>query len=202
VILQWTQAQVHDTVAAIVAQGTYHAERRSLARRLLQLIADKIDQLLRAVRGSLDARVVIAVAVVIIVLVVAIRVVIDRRAAERRARNPSRARGGDGRRDAWTEARLLADAGNFAEASHALYIAAIDALTVANVVRYHRSKTAGDYARDLRRSGSPIAADFRLFGRAFDRLAFGQAPVSREDYDKLVALAERIIGFARRPVAA
>ena len=81
------------------------------------------------------------------------------------------------------EARTFADAGNFTEASHALYGAVVEALTVAGVVRYHRSKTAGDYARELRRAGSPIAADFRSFGRSFDRLAFGQSPVSRDDYD-------------------
>jgi hypothetical protein len=202
VIAQWTPGQVHDTVAAIVAQPAYRAERRSLFMRLLRLIFDKIEQLLHAVRGSLDARVVIAVTVIAIVLVIAARVAIDRRAAARRARNPSRLSGSSRQRDAWTEARRFAESGNFTEASHALYVAVLESLTGAGVVRYHRSKTAGDYARDLRRAGSPIAADFRAFGRSFDRLAFGQTPISREDYERLAALADRIVGASHRPAAA
>lgn len=201
-IAQWTPAQVHDTVAAIVAQRAYRAERQSLLMRLLHLIFDKINALLDAVRGSLNAKVVIGLAVIAIVLIIGARVAIDRRAAARRARNPSRLRGGEGRRNAWAEARTFADAGNFTEASHALYSAVVEALTVAGVVRYHRSKTAGDYARELRRAGSPIAADFRSFGRSFDRVAFGQSPVSREDYDGLATLAERIVGAGKRPAAA
>jgi hypothetical protein len=202
VIAQWTAAQVHDTVAAIVAQPAYRAERESLLMRLLRLIFDKINALLDAVRGSLDAKVIIGLAVVAIVLVVGARVAIDRRAAARRARNPARARAGDGRRNAWVEARTFADAGNFTDASHALYGAVLEALTTAGVVRYHRSKTAGDYARELRRAGSPIAADFRTFGSSFDRLAFGQSPISRDDYDRLALLAERIVGTGHRPAAA
>jgi hypothetical protein len=202
VIAQWTPAQVHDTVAAIVAQPAYRAERQSLLMRLLRLIFDKINSLLDAVRGSLNAKVIISLAVVAIVLVVGARVAIDRRAAARRARNPERLRGGNGRRNAWAEARTFADAGNFTDASHALYGAVLEALTTGGIVRYHRSKTAGDYARELGRAGSPIAGDFRTFGRSFDRLAFGQSPISRDDYDRLAVLAERIVGTGQRPAAA
>jgi uncharacterized protein DUF4129 len=202
VIAQWTPAQVHDTVAAIAAQPAYRAERQSLLMRLVHLIVDKLNALFDAVSGSLNAKVVIGVTVVAVVLIIAARVAIDRRAAARRARAPSRTRAGEARRNAWTEARTFADAGNFTDASHSLYLAVIDALTTGGALRYHRSKTAGDYARDLRRAGSPIAADFRAFGRSFDRLVFGQSPISREDYDRLATLAERIVGTGRRPAAA
>jgi hypothetical protein len=199
---QWTTAQVHDTVAAIVAQPAYRAERQSLVMRLLHLILEKFNALFDAVRGSLNAKVVIGVAVLAIVLIIGARVAIDRRAAARRARGPSRLRTGEVRRNPWIEARTFADAGNFTEASHALYIAVLDALTAAGAVRYHRSKTAGDYARELRRAGSPIAADFRTFGRSFDRLVFGQSPIAREDYDRLTTLAEQIVGAGKRNAAA
>jgi hypothetical protein len=199
---QWTPAQVHDTVAAIVAQPAYGGRRQSLLARFLRFVFERIDRLLEWVRGSLDARIIIAIAVIGIVIIVAARVAIDRRAAARRARGAGTARRTRDRRDPWTEAGTLADAGRFADASHAVYAAVVDALTAANVVRYHRSKTAGDYARDLHRAGSPLARDFRAFGRAFDRLAFGLAPVTRDDYDRFVAEAERIVGWVRHQTAA
>jgi len=202
VIAQWTSAQVHDTVAAIVAQPAYRAERRSLLTRLIRLVSDYIGRLLDAVRGSLDAKIVIAVAVAAIVLIIGVRVALDRRAAARRARDPERLRAGGGRRDAWAEARTSAAAGRYADASHALYVAVLEALTAAGVVRYHRSKTAGDYARDLRRGGSPFANDFRAFGRGFDQLAFGHVVKPAEEYERLAALAERIVTGVRRSAAA
>jgi hypothetical protein len=202
VTAQWTPAQVHDTVAAIVAQPAYRAERRSLLARFIRLVADQFEKLLDAVRGSLDARVVIAVAVAAIVLVIAARVAMDRRAAARRARHAARFRATGGRRDAWAEARASASAGNYAEASHAIYVAVLEVLTTAGVVRYHRSKTAGDYARELRHAGSPLAGDFRMFGRGFDHLAFGQADAAApEDYARLASLAERIVSSVHRAAA-
>ena len=201
-IAQWTATQVHDTVAAIVAQPAYRAERRSLLTRLIRLVSDYIGRLLDAVRGSLDARIIIAVAVAAIVLVIVARVAIDRRAAARRARTPERLRAAGGRRDAWAEARASAAAGNYSEASHALYIAVLEAVTATGGVRYHRSKTAGDYARELRRNGSAIALDFRAFGRGFDRLAFGRVEMARDEYDQLATLAERIVTTVRRAPAA
>lgn len=200
-ILQWTSEQVHDTVAAIAAQTAYRGERRSLLARLLRIVLDKINQLLDWVRGSLDAKVIVIAAIAVVVLIVAARIVIDRRAAARRTALPRRGRAGEAR-DAWTEARTLAAAGRFADASHAVYFAVVEALTAAGVVRFHRSKTAGDYARELRRAGAPVAADFRAFGRDFDRVAFGVTPAAREDYEQLVAMAERIIASVRRAAAA
>jgi hypothetical protein len=81
-------------------------------------------------------------------------------------------------------------------------MAVLDVLIGANMVRYHRSKTAGDYARDLRRAGSPVAADFRSFGRGFDHLAFGQVGHARDEYERLATLAERIVMTVRRAAAA
>ena len=105
VIFRWTPGQVHDTVAAIVAQRGYVGQRESLAARFLRFILDKIGQLLDLVRGSIDAKVIIAAAVILVAVVIAARIAIDRRAAERRARLAARSRTGEGRRDAWAEAR-------------------------------------------------------------------------------------------------
>jgi hypothetical protein len=202
VIAQWTPTQVHDTVAAIVATPAYRAERRSLVSRLIGLVSDYVGRLLDMVRGSLDAKVVIAVAVATIVVIVIARVAIDRRAAARRARRRDRLRSAGGRRDAWAEARAAAAAGHYAEASHALYVAVLETLTAAGAVRFHRSKTAGDYARELRRNGSPVAAEFRTFGRGFDRLAFGNVDAPHDEYTRLATLAEEIMATVRRAAAA
>jgi hypothetical protein len=201
-MVQWTPAQIHDTVAAIASQAAYGGQRRSLVGRFLRFVFARIGELLDFVRGSLDARVVIAIAVLAIVLIVAARVAIDRRAAERRRARAARGRGRDGRRNAWTESREHAAAGRFDDACHALYLAVLDELTASGLVRYHRSKTAGDYSRDLRRGGAAIASDFRAFVRDFERAVFGQGGVAREDYERLAALAERIVASVRRPAAA
>lgn len=201
-MVQWTPGQVHDTVAAIASQPAYGGQRRSLAGRFLRFLFARIGDLLDFVRGSLDARVVIAAAVVAIVLIVAARVAIDRRAAERRRARGLRVRGGDGRRNPWTESRDHAAAGRFVDACHALYAAVLDELTASGLVRYHRSKTAGDYARDLRRSGATVTPDFRIFVRDFERAVFGQGEPARDDYDRLAAQADRIVAMIRRPAAA
>jgi hypothetical protein len=145
---------------------------------------------------------VLGAAVVVLLVVIAARIAIDRRAAARRARLSMKARAADRSRDLWTESRALANAGRFEDATHAIYGAILEALTSANLIRYHRSKTAGDYARELRRAGSPLAPEFGAFGRDFDRLAFGRVAVSREEYEHLVLLAERITPFGRRASAA
>lgn len=199
---QWTPAQVHDTVAAIVAQPGYGGQRRSLFARFFRFLLDELRELLDLVRGSLDAKLIIAATVIVIVGIVAARIVIDRRSAERRAGLAGRSRAAGARRDAWAEARSLAEAGQFTEASHALYGAVVDTLTASGALRYHRSKTAGDYARDLRRAGSGVAPDFRTFGRDFDRLAFGQVRPTRADYDRLSSLAGRIVESIRHSTAA
>jgi hypothetical protein len=201
-MVQWTPGQVHDTVAAIASQAAYVGQQRSLFVRFFRFVLARINDLLDFVRGSLDARIVIAVAVLAIVVIIAARVAIDRRAAERRRARGTRARGADGRRNPWTESREHASAGRFVDACHALYAAILDDLTAAGLVRYHRSKTAGDYVRDLGRSRAAIAPDLRAFVRDFERAVFGPGDVTRADYERLTARAEQIVATIRRPAAA
>jgi len=199
---QWTPGQVHDTVAAIVSQAAYGGQRESLLGRFFRFVFARIGDLLDFVRGSIDARVVIAIAVIAIVLIVGVRVAIDRRAAERRRTRAGRDHGPGSRRNPWVESREHASAGRLVDASHTLYLAIVEDLTSSGVVRYHRSKTAGDYSRELRRNGAAISADFRTFVRDFERAVFGHGEMTREDYDRLLAVAERIAASIRRPAAA
>jgi hypothetical protein len=202
---QWTPRQVHDTVAAIAAQHDFAGQRESLLGRFVRFIARKLGDLLDLVRGSADARAVIAVVVGLLVAIVIARIVIERRASERRARLRVRGGPGGGREDGWRLARSLADEGRFTDASHVLYAALIDSLVGAGALTYHRAKTAGDYARALRRANSPAASDFRDFVRDFERAVFGHHSPSREDFERLAAQANAVVDSVttrRRPTAA
>lgn len=192
-IVQWTPRQVHDTVAAIAAQRDFAGQRESLLGRFIRFIARKLGDLLDLVRGSVDARAVVAIAVGLAVVIIIARIVIERRAAERRARLGSRSAMRGARQDGWRVAQSLADAGQFTDASHALYAALIDALADADVVTYHRAKTAGDYARALQRASSSAAPDFQAFARDFERTVFGHHAAAREDYERLAARATAIV---------
>ena len=124
-----------------------------------------------------------------------------------RSRSP-RAASALGLRIGTAERRLL-DAGararrvrEYTDACHALYGAVLESLASSGLVRYHASKTSGDYARELRRRGSPLAADFRTFGRSLEHAAYGRDTVSRAEFDDLLAGAERIVRAIRAAVAA
>jgi hypothetical protein len=202
VIQQWTPAQVHDTIAAIVAQPDFAtAQRESLFGRFLRFLIAEISDLLRLARGSIDGRIIVAAAVLVIGLIVISRIVADRRLATRRRLRSTAGMHGS-RRDAWAAARELAARGEFADASHALYSAVLETLSRSGTIRYHASKTAGDYARELRRAGAPIASDFRSFARELDRVVYGRATVTRSEFDGLFEAAEQIANATARQRAA
>ena len=99
------------------------------------------------------------------------------------------------RMDPWAEAENLAAAGDYMRAAHALYQAVLRRLADHERIRVHSSKTSGDYARDLRRRGSPLAAGFQAFGRRFDRVVFGAGVCTADDFAALrrdaLAIPER-----------
>lgn len=199
----WTARQIHDTVAAIARGPSFAAApRESLFGRFLRLVFHEIGRLLDAVRGSADSRIILGAAVVLAVFTIVARVAADRRSADLGRRGHA-GRGERGaRRERWRVAAELADAERFAEASHELYAAVIETLAGAGVIRFHASKTNGDYARELRRAGWPAAEAFRAFGRDFDRTVFAGGDPSRDDFERLRAAAERLVGDARGRAAA
>ena len=199
---QWTPAQVHDTVAAIVAQADFATvQRESLFGRFLRFLIAEINELFRLARGSIDGRIIVAAAVLVIGLIVISRIVADRRLARRRR---FRSRGGvhGSRRDAWAAARQLAEQGELSDASHALYSAVLETLSRSGTIRFHVSKTAGDYARELRRAGVPTASDFRSFAQELDRVVYGRVKVTRSEFDGLLQAAELIADASARQRAA
>jgi hypothetical protein len=78
----------------------------------------------------------------------------------------------------------------------------LDAITGAGLVRYHASKTNGDYARELGRTGSPVAAVFRAFGRDFDHVMYGHTAAAADDFHRLLVNAEDVTRTMRQGRAA
>lgn len=193
-VQHWTSSQIHDTVAAIARQPEFAGSaRQSLMGRLVRCVMAWIRDLLARYHGSASARYVVIAAIVLIVLVIAARVISSReldvevrRRREARRRTPVR-------EDLWIAARRAADAGDYAGACHLLYAAVLDRMAKVDGLRLHPSKTSGDYWRELRRRGSPVGDDFRLFAGRFDRAVYGAAAPRSEDVDELLALADRMV---------
>jgi len=193
VTAQWTARQVHDTVAAIAAERAFGGNRESLIGRFLRFVIREINDFLEWMRGSLDARIIVYVAVAVVAAAIVGRVIVERRAADRRRRGLTNRGRQRERRDLWRVAAELAAEQRFIDASHALYGSVLERLTTAQLVRFHASKTNGDYARELRRNGSALAPEFRAFASDFDRSVFGHAEPTAGDYERLLNAAERIV---------
>lgn len=92
----------------------------------------------------------------------------------------------------WIRSRELAEAGQFREAMGALLLALLRQLERRHVVRFHRSKTNGEYVSEYRRDLAGYG-EFRDFVATFERSIYGGLPVARQTYDNMTTAAERII---------
>jgi hypothetical protein len=189
----WTARQIHDTVARIAAEPVYGSSpRQSLLGRFLRYLWSRLEAFIAFFEGSVNARVALIAAVLLIAVMIVGRVIVARRMAEDRRRRGLGIRANRGEHvDYWIIARDQAANGRYADACHAVYAAVLDTYAREGIVRFHPSKTSGDYTRELRRAGVPSLADFRSFTRQFDRVIFGELSVSADDYARLRALAER-----------
>lgn len=95
---------------------------------------------------------------------------------------------------AWDAAQLSAAQGDYTQAAHWLYAALLQSLAQRERLRLHSSKTAGDYARDLRSTSSPSWSPFRRFVQAFEFVAYGRRECSRDEFEQLRALAAPVMG--------
>lgn len=184
----WPRAAIHDTVAAIARQTPYRRDfTRSLLDRILEWIADAFSRLIHAVGGVPHSRFIATIAFTIVVVLIVARVFYSAR-----LRSGDEAAGvpGGGRAtstsDPWRDAELLAAGGNYTGAAHALYRAALFMLAARGLVRLHESKTSGDYARELRRRGAPVASVFRRFGARYDRIIYGDGVCDSSQYAALL----------------
>ena len=191
----WSRAAIHDTVAAIVRQPAY---RRSLGTTLLdrifQWIGDVYRSLIDALGGVPHGRLVASLAAAAVALLVIARVVYAARLRSMNSEDelPDVLSRSGRASDPWREAEALAASGQFTEAAHALYRATIAMLAASGSVRFHESKTSGDYARELRRRAVSAYTPFRRFGARYDRLIYGSGSCSAEDYSALLADARGV----------
>ncbi|HZS60936.1 MAG TPA: DUF4129 domain-containing protein [Gemmatimonadaceae bacterium] len=103
-------------------------------------------------------------------------------------------RGGSASRvsDPWVLARQLAAQGRYTEAAHALYLALLARVAARVPLRLHDSKTAGDYARELRHTAPNLFGPFREFARSYEIVIYALGECDRSRFDSLIALAGRI----------
>lgn len=190
---EWSGQAVHDSVATIVRDRAYQRSiLGSLFGRAVMAIVEGVGRLMDAFRRIPGGRVTVIVVVGIIVALIGARVFLI---AQARSDEFTRRRGkvrGAMRADLWTEAERLAAAGDFTRAAHALYQAVLRRLAGTERLRLHASKTSGDYGRELRRRGSPVAALFQQFGRRFDRVIFGVGECSPGEFDAMLREASAI----------
>jgi len=194
----WPTAVIQDSVAAIVRQRVY---QRSVRATLFERILDWLGDLLRRIFSGLAEvphfKWVVLGLTVVVVLAIAGRLWLGNEAEERRRRVRAGVIRGGG--DPWVEAERLATAGDYTEAAHLLYRGLIERLAADEQIRLHASKTSGDYARELQLRGSSVHAEFRQFGRRYDRVLFGTSGTcDGETYAALRAHVHRVIRFEAR----
>jgi len=195
ILQQWGAGPVHDTVATLVRDRAYQRSiLGSLLGRALMAIVEGIARLVRAFQQIPGGRTTVIAAVAVVVALIVARVVLTAQLgggafAGRRGRGPLAVRA-----DAWAEAERLASQGDYTGGAHALYQAVLRRLAGTERIRLHASKTSGDYSRELRRRGSPVAASFRQFGRRFDRVIFGTGECSAQEFEEMLREALAIGG--------
>ncbi|MGH7688600.1 MAG: DUF4129 domain-containing protein [Gemmatimonadaceae bacterium] len=195
--LHWPVAAVRDTVAAIAREAAYRrAVTTSLFDRLLEWLGSLWGRMLAPLRDSAQLRTLVITAAALLVITVVARLVVAARAT---ASGDGRARGAGPAAsvgDPWIDAEHLAAAGEFTAAAHALYGALLGRLAGRGAVRVHPSKTAGDYARELRRAGLPEQAPFQQFRMRYDRVIYGKGTCTPDEYAALLSDVQSLLGRA------
>jgi hypothetical protein len=185
---QWSAAAVHDTVGALLRGAGYNRSFwSSVAGRLLLEAGRLLLRFLEAMSRIPGGRVAVLSIIAVILLLIVARLFLAADLSDEllfRRRRPGSI---SSRVDPGIEAERLAAAGDYMGAAHALYQAVVRRLAGSERIRVHASKTSGDYARELRRRGSPLTISFQRFGRRFDRVVFGNGMCTADDYAALRA---------------
>lgn len=195
----WPAGAVHDSVAAIASGREYaRSVTESLWTSFWRWLNDLIGSLLDQFRGSASGRWITISLLVLLVLLIFVRAYLAAKAARESAvRDVAGARAGISGQHPWLDAQRLAAAGKFTDAAHALLAALLAAIAAQGQLRLHASKTAGDYARELRRRGSPAHPRFESFRRRYDVAIYGRGEVTGAEYAGLLEDARPFIEGAR-----
>jgi hypothetical protein len=194
----WTPAQVQDTVNRIVSRAAYQRDfTESLLSQIVGAIVRFIDGLIRAAVHAANTRSIVYLVLGALAVLLLLRLVLDLR-AELDGTGVARSRRVGGQvSDPWNDAERLAQAGRYTDAAHALLAALLGALGARGEVRVHASKTAGDYARELRRRNAPSAPRFQSFRTRYDRAVYGTGDVSGDEYRALLDDARPMLDAGR-----
>lgn len=92
----------------------------------------------------------------------------------------------------WQKARELAQRGAFREATGVLLIALLRRLEAVDVLRFHASKTNGEYLREYP-DRSPGRPQFAQFIATFERSIYGGREIPGQTYEEMNSLAQRIL---------
>lgn len=194
----WPASAIHDSVAAVLRAPEFRRSlQSSIGERLPLWLAEWMTRAVHFLRSASSARTIALSVAVLLVLLVVARLLIGVRMRERgieRAGRQGRTGRGD---DPWRAADRLAREGRYEEAAHALYHAVLTSLAQTERLRLDPSKTSGEYARELRRSGSRTHTGFRSFASRFDAGVFGHGECDAAFIDELRRLAEPFAPRAR-----
>lgn len=189
----WPADAVHDTVAAIVRGRAYHRSvRSSILDRVFEWLRRLFDAIFARVPALPHAREWTIGLTLLVVALVAARLIYAaqlRQDGTLSAPRRTRITGAD----PWAEAERAAAEGRYTDAAHALYRTVLATLARGGRLRLHRSKTAGDYARELRLAGSSAYAAFRDFGRRYDRIIYGDGVCDAAGYAALLGAARPLL---------
>lgn len=189
---------VRDTIARVFDAAPYNqSARQTIGGYILEAIFRFFRRIFDAVNSS-DATRSLAIwvgfSVLALIVARAIYVAIHGETLRATAGGDTRGSKAPGE-SAWAAAQHAASTGDYTQAAHFLYAALIQSLAQRERLRLHSSKTAGDYARDLRSKSSPAWSPFRRFVQAFEFIAYGRRECSREEFERLRALAEPVMGL-------
>jgi len=157
-------------------------------------LSSLIASLFRSIDHSKTAQHLLTAAIILLVLGVIAHLILTvyipggGKSARWALRGAKSAEGGD----PWALAQRLAAEGRYTEAAHALYGALLARVAARVPLRLHLSKTAGDYARDLRGAAPSIFGPFREFARSYEVVIYGLGTCDRPRFDGLIELAGRI----------
>jgi hypothetical protein len=164
--------------------------RRTLLDRILSWLSQWWDRFAKALRHMPSTRSIGLTLVALLVLFVIVRIIVSARARTDDVARQGRRRSTTTQGDPWQLAEVLEQDGRFEEAAHALYRGVLVSLARTERIRLDASRTSGDYARDLRRRGSPSAVHFRTFTRRFDVAVYGHERCTPDVLAELRALSE------------
>jgi hypothetical protein len=101
----------------------------------------------------------------------------------------------------WRRAEALARQGDFLGGVRLLYLAVLTQLHRADLIRYEKTRTNGEYLRQLRAAdGAAAVVDpFGRLTRLFEQKWYGERACAADDYDACRELASQVREFSGRP---